>query len=182
MAKEEAKQLKYVETQRDNALKTAAEMRKFAGEANAKVKILTEELEASLKGESATLDALKAENATLKAERDAEAEAKRVFAMEANQLRNENNGLKAEEKNYTQHLREAEAKLTALEADTEGKEKLKKRLAAKAEELRLCQNELGALKAYRAMPRSLDAQMADLITRFGPDAVIGHIMSGKVQP
>jgi DNA repair exonuclease SbcCD ATPase subunit len=161
MTKDEAKQLKYVETQRDGAKRELAEVRVQLRDATEKVKVLSEELEASLKGESATLDALKAKTTALEtAQGDlrAEVEDLRVFQVklqavantehsEARRLQNENTRLANE--------------VDTLKADTEGKEKLKMRLAAKAEELRLCRNELGGAKAAVAAPLEAKLRKAE---------------------
>lgn len=164
MTKEEMKRLKYVENQRDSLKKTLAV---FAGEHRE----ARNELE-KLRVENAAL----VNEVTRFARESAEWEVRAKSNLDLAEKNADLLQLLCDERDASQ------AKLTALQNDNEGTARLKKRLAAQAEELRLVRNELGALKAARVVPKSLDAMVADCITQHGADAVIGHIMSNKVRP
>jgi len=181
MTKEEAKNLAYVEKQRDQARKELADRNAQISELAAKTSALQlvadkqiAELQALANTEHAAAEQLG--NDCVRLANDVESlERARLILRE--DLAVAQTAISVQQKVIT----DAEAKLAALQADEEGKDKLKKRLAAKAEELRLCQNELGALKAARAVPKSLDAMIAECIRLHGPDAVVGHVLSSKVR-
>jgi len=171
MTREEEKVQKYIENQRDTARREAAGLRVELAEAKAAL--------ALARAES---DDLRVQGVRLLQEKmDLTTDVYRL-REELLVVRNENNGLTAEAVNDAHLYQLALAKLDAVRNDVDSTASLKKRLAAKSEELRLALNELGALKAKTTAPKSLDGMIADAIRLHGPDAVIGHIMSSKVRP
>lgn len=156
MTREEIKTLKYVENQRDIAKARAAGLGVELAKARAALKPLLDDLTNA----RMTVNAAYAENVRL---------AKDVGRLQEALLvvTNENSGLKAEAVNDAHLYLLALAKLDALKNDVDSNAKLRKRLFAKSEELRLALNELGALKEKLKEPRDVGPMVERVLNTFG---------------